>query len=313
MQRRMLGRTGLEVGVAGLGCGGRSRLGTRTGKSIQESVHLVRSALDLGINYIDTAASYGTEEIVGAAVSGRRDTVVLSTKAMPFRPDRPPLTAVTLRESVEASLRRLRTESIDVFHLHGVSPGGYDYCVAELVPELLALRDSGAIRFIAVSEVFVSDPGHVMLERAVRDDCWDVIMVGFNILNQSARDRVLRHTQLTGIGVEVMFAVRRALGDPAALRSVVARLVDTGRLDASTIDRDDPLGFLLHEGGATSIVDAAYRFARHEPGSQVVLTGTGSLEHLRDNIRSLNAAPLSEGDRDHLSALFGALDDETGE
>jgi aryl-alcohol dehydrogenase-like predicted oxidoreductase len=313
VQRRMLGRTGLEVGVAGLGCGGHSRLGTRTGRSFDESVDLVRSALDLGIDYVDTAASYGTEEIVGAAVAGRRDGVVLSTKAMPFRPDRPPLTAVTLRESVQASLRRLRTDVVDVFHLHGVDPGGYDYCVAELVPELFSLRDRGVIRFLAVAEVFVSDPGHLMLERAVHDDCWDVVMVGFNIVNQSARDRVFQHTQSTGVGVEVMFAVRRALGDPAALRATVARLIDDGRLDPSAIDRDDPLGFLVHEGGAASMVDAAYRFARHEPGCQVVLTGTGSIEHLRDNIRSLNSAPLPALDRERLMSLFGDIDNETGD
>jgi L-galactose dehydrogenase len=313
VQRRTLGRTGLEVSVAGLGCGGQSRLGRTAGQAFDDSVHLVRTALDLGINYIDTAAVYGTEEIVGAALAGRREDAVLSTKAMPIHPDRPPLTAVTLRESVEQSLRRLRTDVIDVFHLHGVPAADYDYCVAELVPELASLRDRGVIRFIALSEVFRSDPGHLMLERAVRDDCWDVVMVGFNVVNQSARDRVLQQAQVTSVGVEVMFAVRRALSNPAALREIVARLIDEGRLETSAIDRDEPLGFLLHEGGASSVVDAAYRFAGHEPGCQVVLTGTGNVDHLRDNIRSLNAAPLPEVDRERLRSLFGDLDTETGD
>ena len=76
---------------------------------------------------------------------------------------------------------------------------------------MLRLRDAGAIRFLAISERFAADPGHVMLQRAVLDDCWDVMMVGFNLLNQSARDRVFNATRERDIAVEVMFAVRRAL------------------------------------------------------------------------------------------------------
>ena len=78
-----LGRTGLKVSVAGLGCGGHSRLGQRTGKTKDESVRLVRHALELGINVIDTAEVYGTETIVGEALQNvARDEVVLSTKKL---------------------------------------------------------------------------------------------------------------------------------------------------------------------------------------------------------------------------------------
>ena len=75
MDQIVLGRTGLEIGVAGLGCGGHSRLGQATGATEEESVALVRRALDLGVTYIDTARAYGTEEIVGRAVEGRRHEV----------------------------------------------------------------------------------------------------------------------------------------------------------------------------------------------------------------------------------------------
>ena len=76
-----LGRTGLKVSVAGLGCGGNSRLGLGTLTRVQ-SADLVRRALDAGINFIDTAMAYGTEEIVGDALVGRpRDQVVISTKS----------------------------------------------------------------------------------------------------------------------------------------------------------------------------------------------------------------------------------------
>src|SRR3984893_10427503 len=77
-----LGRTGLKVSVAGLGCGGFSRLGPGTGKSTAEAVALIRQALDLGVNLLDTAAVYGTEAVVGEAIkSVPRQSVIVATKA----------------------------------------------------------------------------------------------------------------------------------------------------------------------------------------------------------------------------------------
>src|SRR5262245_44802435 len=82
MEYVTLGRTGLRVSVAGLGCGGFSRLGLGTGKSQDDAVRIVRQAMDLGVNLLDTAAAYGTEAIVGEAVgSVPRDSVVIATKA----------------------------------------------------------------------------------------------------------------------------------------------------------------------------------------------------------------------------------------
>jgi aryl-alcohol dehydrogenase-like predicted oxidoreductase len=151
-----------------------------------------------------------------------------------------------------------------------------------------------------------------MLQRAVADDCWDVMMVGFNVLNPSARDRVFPGTRAKSIGIEVMFAVRRVLSRPDELTRVVQELVEHGRLDGGDVDADDPLGFLVHDGGASSVVDAAYRFARHEPGCHVVLTGTGNVEHLEQNVRSIDAPPLPDADLARLRTLFGHLDHLSG-
>ena len=79
-----LGRTNLNVSVAGLGCGGNSKLGLWRGKDKAHAVSLVRRALELGVNFIDTAHSYGTEEAVGEGIKGvTRDDVVISTKYHP--------------------------------------------------------------------------------------------------------------------------------------------------------------------------------------------------------------------------------------
>jgi L-galactose dehydrogenase len=86
-----------------------------TGHSEAHAVSVVRHALDLGINFIDTARGYGTEPAVGKAIKGRRETVVLSTKVSPGRGDAR-LTPAQLIESLEKSLARLATDYIDVFH-----------------------------------------------------------------------------------------------------------------------------------------------------------------------------------------------------
>lgn len=311
MELVVLGRTGLKTSVAGLGCGGHSRLGQATGRSEKESIEIVKRSLDLGVNFIDTARVYGTEGIVGKAIKGRRAEVVLSTKALPVNREGA-VNAAQLRRTLEESLRSLQTDSVEVFHLHGVSDEHYDHCIDVLVPEMLRMRDEGKIRFLAISEQFGRDTGHAMLSRAIKDDCWDVMMVGFNLLNPTARDRVFPVTTEKDIGVLVMFAVRRTLGRPEEIRRVIRELVSEGSIDADGVDLEDPLGFLVGPEGASSVVDAAYRFTRHEPGTHVVLTGTGSVEHLEENVASISKGPLPKEDLDRLRLVFGSLDNLSG-
>lgn len=312
MESVVLGRTGLKASVAGLGCGGHSGLGQATGRSEKESIEIVKRALDLGVNFIDTARVYGTEGIVGKAIAGRREEVVLSTKAPTRDREGRPVSGAKLRATLEESLKTLQTDVVEVFHLHGVSDDQYDHCIDELVPEMLDLRDEGKIRFLAISEQFGRDTGHVMLSRAIKDDCWDVMMVGFNLLNPSARERVFPVTIEKDIGILVMFAVRRILGRPEEIRRVIGDLVSQGLVDAEAVDLENPLGFLVRLDGASSVVDAAYRFTRHEPGTHVVLTGTGNVQHLEENLASISKGPIPKEDLDRLRLLFGNLDNLSG-
>ncbi len=314
MQRVTLGRTGLEVSVAGLGCGGHSRLGQSYGATEAQSIAVVHRALDLGINLVDTAQVYGTEEIVGRALVGRRDRVVLSTKALPIHKDRP-VKAARLRRSVDASLENLRTDHVDLFFVHGMQVRDLHHTREVIVPELRALQQAGKLRFLAVSEAFASDHGHDALGQSLDadDDWYDVLMVGHNPFNPSARDRVLPAAEDRNIGVLVMFAVRKALASPEGARRVVDGLIERGEVDPALVDHDDPLGFLRGDGGATSLADAAYRFARHEPGVHAVLTGTGSVDHLAENVASINGPPLPDEHHQRLDKLFGHLDSVTGD
>ncbi len=312
MDYTTLGRTGLRVSRMGLGCGGPSRLGLKTGGSEGDAEAVVREALALGVNFIDTAEAYGTEEVVGRGIRDTpRDQVVLSTKAGVHWQDRRS-TAAEFRERIEASLRRLGTDTIDIFHLHGVSLDEYEYARDELLPVVRKMREQGNIRFIGITEAFGPDPGHKMLVQALKDSCWDVVMVGFNVLNQSARERVLAATQEQNIGTLCMFAVRRALSRPETLRTVMMDLVSQGLVDAAAIDPEDPLGFLLSDGGAESLPDAAYRFCRWEPGLDVILSGTSKIAHLRENAASLERPALESAAADRLRNLFARVDTVSG-
>ena len=312
MEYTTLGRTGLKVSVAGLGCGGPSRLGLRDNKSEKESIALVRLALDLGVNFLDTAEVYGTEEIVGKAITVvAREKIIISTKKK-FPLTDPSDPAGEVRKSLEQSLRRLKTDYIDVYHAHGVEPDDYAYASTKLLPVLFKMRQEGKIRFVAISEAFVEDPAHQMLKQALDDNYWDVVMAGFNMLNQSARNKVWPKTLKANVGTLVMFAVRRALSQPQRLREICADLTKKGLIERDACNSEEPLDFLIKDGRASNIVDAAYRFCRHEPGVHVVLTGTGSSDHLKANIESLTKPPLPAAATARLKKTFGKVDCITG-
>jgi L-galactose dehydrogenase len=312
MQRVILGRTQLEVSVMGLGAGSDSRLGLARGDQ-ERSIRLVRSALDHGIDFIDTAEAYGTEEIVGRGIAGwPRDRLVISTKKTTWRQDGPEsVTPQQLVASLDASLARLGTDYVDIYHLHGVRPDSYADLRARLLPTLLDLKKQGKIRHLGLTEAFNADPSHRTLTQALADDVFDVIMVGFNILNQSARETVFPKTQAQNVGTLIMFAVRRAFSRPDRLRELLQELAQKGKIAPSLAQAG--LGFVEQSGEVTSLPDAAYRFCRDEPGAHVILSGTSDEAHLLENLASLEKPPLSAPLRAQLSELFRAVDDVSGQ
>jgi len=317
MDHTRFGRTGLDVSVASLGSGGASRLGQQYGATLEDSVRVVRSALDGGVNLVDTAGTYGTEEIIGAAIRGHRDGVVVSTKSAivenPMARGTDLISGTRFSERVHASLARLGTDYIDILYVHGLQPEHYDYCVTEIVPVLERLRSQGSIRFSGVSEAWSSDPAHEMLERALADDHFDVMMVGLNIVNHSALAHIIPLAKEADVGIQCMYAVRRKLAQPDLARQVVEAAVAAGEVDPADLDRVDPLGFLVAPDVAGSLAEACYRFDRHSPGVDTVLTGTGSLDHLAENLRSMTGPPLPETVVARIGRLFGDVRSVTGD
>jgi aryl-alcohol dehydrogenase-like predicted oxidoreductase len=307
MEYTTLGRTGLKVSVAGLGCGGFSKLGLGTGQSPEHAVGIIRQALDLGVNLIDTAAVYGTEDVVGTALKDvPRDSVVVCTKASKPAGDKA-FSVDKVLASLDGSLKRLGLDYVDVFQLHAVPPAAYDHVREVIAPALLKERQRGKFRFLGITETAPNDPEQHMLNRAMQDDPWDTAMVAFNLMDQVARTQVFPHSLANRIGTLMMFAVRSIFARPAQLVATMRELAEAGQVPAWLAETDDPLAFLIHPAGASSLTDAAYRYVRHEPGVDVVLFGTGDAGHLRTNIASILKPPLPETDRTKLQALFSHL------
>ena len=149
MEYTIFGKTGLKVSKLGLGG---APLAGDFGKTDEGEVQrLIHEALDLGINFIDTAPLYGrgeSERRIGKALIGRRDGIVLASKAV--RSDMTYDYSSTI-QSVEDSLQRLQTDWIDILQLHDVGVASYELIVNETVPALQKLRQEGKIRYMGVT------------------------------------------------------------------------------------------------------------------------------------------------------------------
>jgi L-galactose dehydrogenase len=325
MEYRRFGRTGLSVSVMGLGSGGPSQLGQGSGVSEADAAGVVRRALDLGINLIDTAADYReSEAILGRALRGvPRERYILCTKFSPVRRARrgagagapagaPPAeegglkSEAELQESLERSLRRLQTDAVDLFQLHGVAPRWYERARDRFVPVARRMQEQGKLRFLGLTETFAEDDHHQTLSAGLADDLWDAMMVGYNLLTPMPEAHVLPEAARRDVGILVMCAVRRAIARPEQLRQVVAGLKDEGALAGDALPDEGPLDWLVKEG-VPSVPAAAYKFAAGGPGVSCVLTGTANPGHLEDNVEAILGPPLPAADRERLVRLFGPI------
>jgi aryl-alcohol dehydrogenase-like predicted oxidoreductase len=265
-------------------------------------------ALDSGVNLIDTAPSYSQSEALLGQVLGDvpREQYVLCTKFQPHA-DGNLLPASSLKSSLEASLRALRTDYVDVFYLHGINPAAYPGIRDRFLPELLAVRDAGLIKNVGITEQYQTDHKHAMAPQAIKDGEFDVIMVGFNLLSPSAVTAVLPLASEHGVGIVVMCAVRSVLVNPAAVTACVRQWQHEGLLEPGAVRADAPLDWLLDDK-TPSIAAAAYKFAAAHPAVATVLTGTASLDHFEANLQAILGPPLPSAKVQRIQAVFGPVE-----
>ena len=199
MQIRELGRSGLKVSALGLGCMGMSEFYGNTDDA--ESIATIHRALDLGIALLDTADVYGpfkNEELVGQAIKGKRDKIVLATKFGIVRdPSNPTKRGVSgkadyVRRSCEASLRRLGVETIDLYYQHRVDP---NTPIEETVGAMAELVKAGKVRYLGLSEA--SAP---TLRRAVKIHPISALQTEYSLWTRDPENGILATCRELGIG-----------------------------------------------------------------------------------------------------------------
>ncbi|MBV8574337.1 MAG: aldo/keto reductase, partial [Acetobacteraceae bacterium] len=276
MEARTLGRTGQQVSVLGFGCGAVGGLMVRGRPSDQERA--VARAIELGINYFDTAPSYGngeSEANLGRVLAALKYEVVVGTKVRIGLGQRA-LVAPAITSSLEASLRRLRRDSLDLFQLHNaIGPNGdgktldASTVLHEVVPAFERLREQGKIRFFGITGIGATSA----LRRVVDAHSMDTVQVVYNVLNPSAGNTVpegypgqdygnlLRHARAADMGViniRVLAGgaltgteVRHPLGIPSV------QPIGSGNNYAADVRRAPRLNTLVQEGYPNSLVELA--------------------------------------------------------
>ena len=198
MQQRRLGRQGLMVSALGLGCMGMSEFYGPADEG--ESIATIHRALDLGINFLDTADVYGphtNERLVGQAIAGRRDRVVLATKFGIVRGSDPQARGVNgrpeyVRASCEGSLKRLGVDHIDLYYQHRVDP---TVPIEDTVGALAELVSQGKLRYIGLSEA-----APATLRRAQAVHPITALQTEYSLWSRDPEDDVLPTCRALGIG-----------------------------------------------------------------------------------------------------------------
>ena len=308
MKHRTLGRTGIKVSPY---CLGAMMFGGIANSDHDDCIRIIHKALDFGINFVDTADRYSngeSEEIVGKALKGRRDNIVLATKVhgpMGEDPNQQGNSRRWITQAVEASLRRLQTDHIDLYQIHRPSP---DTDIEETLSALTDLMRAGKVRAIGsstfpASEIveaqWVAEKHGLARFRAEQPP--------YSILNRGIEREVLPACQRYGMGALVWSPLamgmltgryRKGQPQPDSLRTrrFPKQMSDERRLDA--VERLIPLA---QEAGL-SLTHMAMAFVIAHPGVTSAILGPRTMEHL-DNLLAGAEVVLDDGLLDRIDEI----------
>ncbi|MBN9536154.1 MAG: aldo/keto reductase [Alphaproteobacteria bacterium] len=319
MEKRRLGRTGLEVSVLGYGAGAVGGLFTKGAAADQERA--LARAIAAGVNYIDTAPLYGngeSERNLGRVLKALRPDIVLGTKVRLGAEHRGDIAGAVAR-SLDESLARLGRDHVDLFQLHNplaATDAGdqlaIDLALEQVAPALDRLRRAGKTRFVGFSGV--GEP--TALLRAVDSKLFDTVQVVYNALNPSAGGPMpagapgldygglLDRARAANMGTIVIRALAggalsgTAERHPLAMQQVAP--IGSAPDFATDVVRAKRLEPLVREGVAGSLAELGERFVISHPAVSTMLIGYSTLDHLETAIAAVEKGPLPDAVLDRL-------------
>lgn len=279
------GNTGLEVSALGFGAGEIGDFNIDE-KSVEK---ILNFALDNGINLIDTARGYyASEDRIGRFISNRRKEFILSTKVGYGIENEPDWSYNSVVKGVEDALVKLKTDYIDIVHLHSCSIEILNK--GEVIEALLKTKKEGKIRFAAFSGE------NEELKFAVECGYFDSIQTSFNICDQNNFKYIFPVTNTKGIGV----IAKRSIANAPWLYSEQPY----GKYVEEYWKRWQKMGFRKSENW----FDKALRFTAFSKGVDCSIVGTTSIEHLKQNINYINNGDLSNQDRNYIMQKYSEYD-----
>jgi aryl-alcohol dehydrogenase-like predicted oxidoreductase len=282
--RRTLGRTGLEVST--LGYGAMELRGAPTGPdlSADDAAALLNELLDAGVNFIDTSIDYGrSEDVIGDLIAQRRDEYVLASKCgcVPGAPQGSDHvhTAENIRNGVEASLRRMKTDHLDLVQFHR-SLHADEFDADGALSELLALQAEGKVRYLGVSAVLPT------LDEQIDMGVFDAFQIPYSALQRDHEDVITRASD-AGMGIIIRGGVARGAPDDWDGRRYYMVSNETMRNWWDEAELDE-----LLDGMAR--IDFMLRFTLSHPDLDTTIVGTANLSHFRANVAAAAMGPLPD-------------------
>jgi L-galactose dehydrogenase/L-glyceraldehyde 3-phosphate reductase len=312
MEKRTLGRTGLQVSVLGFGCGAVGGLMVRGDPADQERA--VARALEAGVNYFDTAVQYGdgaSERNLGRVLKNLKPSDAIVGTKVRIPPAASGDLSAVIGRSLEGSLQRLGLESVDIFYLHNpINREGSDDILSarrvldEVVPAFNQLRQQGKIRFLGLTAVGQTRALHEVIDARA----FDVAQIPYNLLNSSAAgglpqgypgqdyDGLLDHTQAAGVGVVGIRVLAGGALSGSAERHPIASPPPAPIGSAPTYEADlaraGELSPLVTDGFARSLSEAATRFAISHSAIATILVGMATIHEFEQALAAVKRGPL---------------------
>lgn len=286
MQTRSLGSTGLTVPALGLGA---NQIGW-SGMADGDAGRVLNHALDAGVTLIDTAHCYGdglSEERIGRLLAGRRDEFVLSTKCGHAMEGFEDWTPDIVRASVELSLLRLRTDHIDVLHLHSCDKAELlDGRLADTMDGLVAQGKVGVVAYSGENEA---------LAYAVASGRFGVVETSVNVADQWNLRNVVPQAAASGIGVLAKRSIANGIWRRATRPTGVYGDVYWDRLQELAYDTD------------LDLAEFALRFTAFAPGVTTALLGTRNPDHITRAVETVERGPLADDVLAHITQRWDAV------